>query len=650
MKKLFDLPVDFKIKVHHDEDGEEKVTIEGFANTTTVDRVGDIILEEAWTKGGLENYLKNPIILAYHNHDRPIGKMTDYAVNNRGLKIVADIYKSAGEIFSLIKSGVLTTFSVGFRTKDADYDIETDLFVIKDLELFEISVVSVPANADSTFSVRKSFKDEDEYNSFKSEFSKDTNTVIAGGVSKHDSENIEEIKMPDIDKAQLEADLRKKIEDEIAQKAAAEAALKQAVADEVKSATKSTVEVVQERVEGLKTEIEKRLEDDSKSFSEAVESLTNEIKEYAEQLNAINNSKMSFTNKGTITPFTPQEMDAAVLISKMSNKPITETKYFRNLVEKSDQAHQTGMTAATGDAADWESTFSLRLWDDIRERLVIENLFNSFAMPSVTMNMPLNPEAGYGTWVTTAQFGDATGLSSGTAQTHGLTDTTISAYKLATKELLTYEEEDDAMIAMVPLIRDAAVRRMAKSSDKALLNGDKDVAINATEGAYPFNGLATIAKDDTRTIQLEGTLASTTAADLADFRAMRRAMGVHGHNPADLVFVVNHDTYYDLLEDTSFQTMDKVGERATIITGQVGAIGGTPVIVSGEFPAKAANSVAAIAVHMGNYLLGNYKGLTVERERSVEKQQNLLVVTRRFGMIELFPANPTVVALINPAS
>ena len=647
MKKQFDLPVDFTVKVHHDED-DEKITIEGFANTTTVDRVGDIILEEAWTKGGLENYLKNPIILAYHNHDRPIGKMTDYAVNNRGLKIVADIYKSAGEIFSLIKSGVLTTFSVGFRTKDADYDTETDLFVIKDLELFEISVVSVPANADSTFSVRKSFETEDEFNSFKSEFTKGTNTVIAEDVSKHDSENIEENIMPDIDKAQLEADLRQKIENEIAEKAAREAALKHTVAEEVKAATTGTVEVVQERVASLKTDLEKRLADETKTFEEALAGLKAEIKEYAEQLTAFNNSKMTFTDKTSKSPFTNQEIDAAVLVAKMTNKPITETKYFQGLVEKSDQAHQTGMTAATGDAADWESTFSTRLWDDIRERLIIENLFTSFAMPSVTMNMPLNPEAGYGTWVTTAQLGAAT--SSGTARTHGLTDTTISAHKLATKELLTYEEEDDAMIAMVPLIRDAAVRRMAKSSDKALLLGDSGVSAGAGEGNYPFNGLATIAQDDTRTTTVAGANFAAAKTTVANLRAMRRQMGVHGHNPSDLVFVVSHDAYYDLLDDAEFQTMDKVGDRATILTGQIGSAGGTPVVVSGEFPAKATSAVAGICVNMANYILGNYKGLTIERERSVENQTNLLVVTRRFGMIELFPANPTVVALVYPAA
>jgi len=39
-----------------------------------------------------------------------------------------------------------------------------------------------------------------------------------------------------------------------------------------------------------------------------------------------------------------------------------------------------------------------------------------------------------------------------------------------------------------------------------------------------------------------------------------------------------------LLEDDKFQTMDKVGAAATYLTGQIGSIGNTPVLVSPSFP------------------------------------------------------------------
>ena len=641
-EKIFTIPVSFKVKDAQED--ADFIEIQGYANTTTKDRQGDVILEEAWTKGGLKNYLKNPIILAYHKHDKPIGLMLDYSVNKKGLKIEAKIFKAAGEIYSLIQSEVLRTFSVGFRTKDADYDAKTDIFVIKDLELMEISVVSVPANADSTFSVRKSFEKDDEYNSFKSSFI-DAATVITDNADDN-SDNDEEQKMDPKSEAELRAKIRKELEAE----EAAKVALKEAIAVQVKAefddGQTHNDTVITERVELLQTEITKRFEEEGVTIAEAIEGLKTEMKEYGEKLEALAKSKMSFKDKKradtTEDGLTDEEKDSAVLVAKIVNLPIEDTKYGKGLIEKSNLQHHGDLTE------DWEATFSMRLWDDIREKLIIENLFRSLAMPSVTLHLPLNPEAGYGTWVTNAQLNAAT--SSGTARIHAPSDTSITAHKLATKELLGYEEEDDSLIALVPLIRDAAVRRMAKSSDKSLLVGNDGASAGTGEGLYPFNGLATIGTDDSRTTTIGGTLASPTAVTVANLATMRRSLGVFGHSPTDLVYVVNHTVYFDLLDDPDFRTMDLVGTKATIITGQVGSVNGSPVVVSGEFLTAAASNAAGICVNMSNYILGRYKSLRVERERSVENQTNLLVVTRRFGMLELFTDNATVATLINPAS
>ena len=102
------------------------LTIKGYANTVSKDRTGDVIVKEAWMQGGMDDYLKNPIILAFHDYARPVGTTVDYTVTDKGLEIVAEISKAAGEVYNLIKDGVLKTFSVGFSIKDADYDKEQD--------------------------------------------------------------------------------------------------------------------------------------------------------------------------------------------------------------------------------------------------------------------------------------------------------------------------------------------------------------------------------------------------------------------------------------------------------------------------------------------------------------------------------------------
>ena len=42
--------------------------------------------------------------------------------------------------------------------------------MITDVELMEISVVSVPCNQDSLFSIKKSFETDEDYNEFKKSF------------------------------------------------------------------------------------------------------------------------------------------------------------------------------------------------------------------------------------------------------------------------------------------------------------------------------------------------------------------------------------------------------------------------------------------------------------------------------------------------
>ena len=151
---------------------EKTFKIAGYANTSDKDRSGDIVVPEAWAKG-IENFRRNPILLYQHDHNKPIGKVSSVTVDKKGIFVEASVSEAAEKqhgVKTLISDGVLKSFSVGFRVKDADYDQRSDTFFIKDVELLEISVVSVPANQNSLFSVRKSFEDDNSYMQFKKQF------------------------------------------------------------------------------------------------------------------------------------------------------------------------------------------------------------------------------------------------------------------------------------------------------------------------------------------------------------------------------------------------------------------------------------------------------------------------------------------------
>ena len=143
--------------------------IAGYANTIVKDRAGDVVTAEAWAKG-VNNFLRNPVMLFQHKHDCPIGRFDQVKVDKKGIFVegtVSDAAEKNHGVQTLIKDGALKSFSVGFRVKDGKYNREDDSMLITDVELLEISVVSVPCNQDSLFSIRKSFDSDDELNEFK---------------------------------------------------------------------------------------------------------------------------------------------------------------------------------------------------------------------------------------------------------------------------------------------------------------------------------------------------------------------------------------------------------------------------------------------------------------------------------------------------
>lgn len=128
--------------------------IRGFASTEVKDRQGDIVLATAFTEG-LADFSKNPVLLFQHKTDEVIGKVVEAnIIPGEGLEIVAELSASLDEkTQTLIEEGILKGFSIGFNVKDVDF--EEDQTVIKELDLHEISIVSIPANQDSLFKMEE---------------------------------------------------------------------------------------------------------------------------------------------------------------------------------------------------------------------------------------------------------------------------------------------------------------------------------------------------------------------------------------------------------------------------------------------------------------------------------------------------------------
>lgn len=139
-----------------DADGLRRIS--GYANKTTIDRTNELVEARAFHTT-MTKFMNNPIMLLMHNSTQPIGIWDRYEVRADGLwvsGVIASGTKAAEEAWTLIEQRVLRSLSIGFREKEGSYVEEDSAYHITDLELLEVSVVSIPANADALFMVDKS--------------------------------------------------------------------------------------------------------------------------------------------------------------------------------------------------------------------------------------------------------------------------------------------------------------------------------------------------------------------------------------------------------------------------------------------------------------------------------------------------------------
>lgn len=148
-------------------DASSECIISGYANTSTKDRVGDVVLPSAFAKS-LPTFLKNPILLANHDWNDPIGVVLEATINDKGLFIKARISDTREDVKTLIREKCLRTFSIGYNEIDADMDESTKTKTISELELLEISVVTVPANHEAMFEVASSKQNSKYYSDLNS--------------------------------------------------------------------------------------------------------------------------------------------------------------------------------------------------------------------------------------------------------------------------------------------------------------------------------------------------------------------------------------------------------------------------------------------------------------------------------------------------
>src|SRR5690606_12798028 len=281
------------------------------------------------------------------------------------------------------------------------------------------------------------------------------------------------------------------------------------------------------------------------------------------------------------------------------------SEYYANaLAHKVRQKNLTAMKAdelsrstLVGFGDEWvPDLWSAQIWQKARLENVILPLFQAVEMPSNPFELPI--EGADPTVYFVPETADEAHLTLGSG--NPIPDSKIGsgkvqlvAKKLALRVGFSLELVEDAIVPVLNLYREQAVRAIADSIDYVLLNGDttatatgninKDnAAPNATDRFMAFDGLRKLPLVTNTSNRVD---ANNVAPSLTLLRQTRFKMDSrYAARPGDLAWIVDTGTYAKFLGMPEFLTMDKAGAQATAITGQIGFVDGAPVMVSAEMP------------------------------------------------------------------
>lgn len=140
-----------------DEDDEARI-IRGVATSPSPDRVGDVVEPDGVS-------FKNPMPLLWqHRHDMPVGTVKFDKPTKAGITFEARFAKAEksetlkariDEAWESVKLGLVSAVSIGFRSLEHAYMKETGGIHFLKSEVYELSLVTIPAQADAVITAIK---------------------------------------------------------------------------------------------------------------------------------------------------------------------------------------------------------------------------------------------------------------------------------------------------------------------------------------------------------------------------------------------------------------------------------------------------------------------------------------------------------------
>lgn len=284
----------------------------------------------------------------------------------------------------------------------------------------------------------------------------------------------------------------------------------------------------------------------------------------------------------------------------------------------------------------------------IRQRSYMRQFLREIEMPSPTFEIPkmLTADGVYG-------------VDEGNTPSEASVDVgqiTLTAKKLMLKLPINAEIAEDAVVSLVPLVKDEIVRAFAVAEEKVWLNGD------TTSGSGNISG--TLSAGDPRLLIKGIRKAASKSVDALNdgftvdlVSEMLYQLDVYADVKEDLLLVIPRAVEAQARKLKDFLSIQAYAapDKSTLLTGEIGKIFGVKVVATSLLPENLnANGVydgvttdrtSAVMIHRNAYVLGDRRKFQIRSSDEVlmANDQILVVASERIAGTEAY-ADAMVVA------
>jgi HK97 family phage major capsid protein len=354
-----------------------------------------------------------------------------------------------------------------------------------------------------------------------------------------------------------------------------------------------------------------------------------------------------FVKKHTLDDYGLEELTLCrmLLASRGSEMPDAFESKFQSLADKA--VRRTLTTGGAGTGAELVDTILYpQLFQDVVSATLVAGLFEPW-IPMSAGSVDL-PSLGDVTFYKPAGEGEAV-----VATDLATAKRTLKAYTVKAQVDISDEEDEDAIIRMIPQIRMILVRNAKEAIDEAILNAD------ASTGKQNINYYAATGGSDISAVsrfllgfdglihyclnEVTGQKTDLSALTIDDFATLISKLGKYADVPARCAFIIDRWVKNKAILLDEFLTVDKMGANATLLTGQIGEVFGIPTVLSGQI--QKANATGQVDQTSGSNTLGRIvlvnrdmwvfgvrRNIRVAVQRDEAKTLTSIVVSMRIGL------------------